>query len=38
MHLLRVSYCMCFGSDYYFVIVCGGAVITGKLLCVVRQT
>jgi len=31
------GYSVWWGSDYWFVIVCGGAVITGFLLCVVGQ-
>ena len=31
------GYCVWWGIDYWFVIVCGGAVITGLVLCAVWQ-
>ena len=34
---LLVWYCLWWGSDYWFGIVCGVAVITGLVLCVVWQ-
>ena len=34
---ILVWYCVRCGSDYWFVIVCGVAVITGLLLCAVWQ-
>ena len=35
--VFTVWYCVCWGSDYLFITVCSGAMITGLLLCVLRQ-